>query len=117
MALVVIGEKDKRSNNSVLSGDAYKEGTATANYADSFFDLGFMSEQITIHNDGGADLDVKFMHQKANERGDFTAPEAPANGVRQSSKIEISSSMTFRKRNHRYIAVKGDGAAFRIEAW
>lgn len=116
MAAELIGEKDNRSSGSVLSGDAFKQGTATANYVDNFLDIGFMPEQITVHNDSGSDLEVKFLHQQINENKQFKEPEAPANSVKPSSIIDANSSFTFRRRNHRYLALKG-GGGYRVEAW
>lgn len=116
MAAEKIGEKQSRSNGGVLSGDAFKEGTATANYEDNFLDIGFMPEQITVHNDSGTELEVKFLHQLVNDNKQYAEPESPDNSVTPSSKIDGNSSFTYRRRNHRYVALKGSGA-YRVEAW
>lgn len=115
-APTLIGSKDKRDNGQALSGDAYHNDSATANFADNYLDFGFMPEQIYVENNSGSNLEIKFLHQVTNANGEFVAPDSPANSVRLSALLESGASRVFRKRNHRYIALKGNGNYF-VEAW
>ena len=117
MALVVIGSKRARDNQGILSGDAFKEATGTADYADSFYDFGFMPEQIYIENNGGNTIEVKFLHQNEDPVSKrYVDPSAPANSVTPSAKVEAGASRQWRRRNHRFVAIKGV-SDFVVEAW
>lgn len=116
MAAEKIGEKQSRDGGSVLSGDAFKQGIGTATYADNFFDIGFMPEQIYIENAGSTDLEIKFLHQTLNAQGQFVEPSVPSDAVNPSSLLPGNTSKVWRRRNHRYVAIKGI-SAFIIEAW
>lgn len=117
MSLVVIGSKQSRDSGSVLSGDAYVSGTATADYSDNFFDIGFMPKEIDINNKSSNELSIKFLHQEiVDETKRYEDPEAPENSVTPSSTLSGNESKVWRDRNHRFVAVKGSGA-FQIEAW
>jgi hypothetical protein len=107
----VIGTKVNASSG-VYSGNAFHRGEATSGFADNYFDFGFRPEQVFIENVSGAGmLQVAFSH---NESGVLTNPPATV-----SAEVDPLNSATYRRRNHRYVAVRSVGGpcTFRIEAW
>ena len=105
----------KKDQSGIYSGKAFKEGTATANYADNIYDLGFKPEMLYIeHVSGAGDLELDFFHGLNQETGQA---DIPVNDSLVFSKVDPLSSRIYRRRNHQYIALKSTSAVFRIEAW
>lgn len=112
MAAQEIGSARGGANGGIYSGNAFKEGTATTNYTEAnFLDIGFGPEMVFIKNTSGNDLFVAFVHKKE----DGSAPDLPPN-TQVDSKLEANESRVYRRRNHRYLAIKGNGG-YQVEAW